>query len=64
MKLGPRDPENISSATLEHYIYHDLASWRQLMLDAGFLELDHYYRPANLPFEQQPWLASIWRKIS
>ena len=44
--------------------YHDLASWRQFMLDAGFLELDHYYRPANLPFEQQLWLASVWRKIS
>jgi hypothetical protein len=24
--------------------------------------LSHYYRPAGLPREQQPWLASVWRK--
>ena len=23
---------------------------------------DHYYRPAGLPHEMQPWLASVWRK--
>jgi SAM-dependent methyltransferase len=43
--------------------YHDLNAWRALLTEAGFLELDHYYRPANLPREQQPWLASIWRRI-
>jgi SAM-dependent methyltransferase len=42
--------------------FHDLAAWRRYMTDAGFLELEHYYRPAGLPREQQPWLASVWRK--
>ena len=42
--------------------YHDLESWRRFMLDAGFTELTHYYRPAGLPREQQPWLASLWRR--
>ena len=42
--------------------YHDLESWRRFMLDAGFIELTHYYRPAGLPREQQPWLASVWRR--
>ena len=28
----------------------------------GFAELDHYYRPAGLPYEKQPWLASVWRR--
>lgn len=42
--------------------YHELAAWRQFMADAGFAELEHYYRPPGLPREQQPWLASIWRK--
>jgi SAM-dependent methyltransferase len=42
--------------------YHDLDSWRDRMSAAGFVELDHYYRPAGLPREQQPWLASVWRK--
>ena len=42
--------------------YHDLDAWRTRMSDAGFIELDHYYRPAGLPREEQPWLASVWRK--
>jgi SAM-dependent methyltransferase len=42
--------------------YHDLETWRRFMLAAGFLELTHYYRPVGLPREQQPWLASVWRR--
>ncbi len=42
--------------------YHDLAHWRGHMTTAGFVELLHFYRPAGLPIEQQPWLASVWRK--
>ena len=42
--------------------YYDLNAWRRLMKDAGFIELEHYYRPAGLPREQQPWLASVWRQ--
>lgn len=42
--------------------YHDLDSWRRQMSAAGFIELEHYYRPAGLPREQQPWLASVWRR--
>jgi len=42
--------------------YHDLAQWRRFLTGAGFEEIEHYYRPAGLPREQQPWLASVWRK--
>ncbi len=42
--------------------YHDLETWRRYLSAAGFIELDHYYRPAGLPRGQQPWLASIWRR--
>ena len=42
--------------------YHDLQSWRAFLTAAAFEELGHYYRPAGLPFERQPWLASVWRK--
>jgi SAM-dependent methyltransferase len=42
--------------------YHDLESWRRQMTDAGFTEIEHYYRPVGLPREQQPWLASVWRR--
>lgn len=43
--------------------YHDLAHWRARLEAAGFVELEHYYRPAGLPREQQPWLASLWRRV-
>jgi SAM-dependent methyltransferase len=42
--------------------FHDWASWRAYVTAAGFAELTHYYRPPGLPREQQPWLASVWRK--
>jgi SAM-dependent methyltransferase len=43
-------------------VYHDLEAWRRYLTAAGFAELDHYYRPPGLPREQQPWLASVWRR--
>jgi SAM-dependent methyltransferase len=42
---------------------YDLETWRGLVSAAGFVELAHYYRPAGLPRDQQPWLASVWRKV-
>ncbi len=42
--------------------YHDLAAWREHLTHAGFEELTHYYRPPGLPREQQPWLATVWRR--
>jgi SAM-dependent methyltransferase len=42
--------------------FYDWQAWRGHMEAAGFVELTHFYRPAGLPLEQQPWLASVWRK--
>lgn len=42
--------------------FHDLAAWRRHLEAAGFVELEHYFRPEGLPLEQQPWLASVWRR--
>jgi SAM-dependent methyltransferase len=42
--------------------YYDLGNWRVLLATAGFVELQHYYRPPGLPRAQQPWLASVWRR--
>jgi len=42
--------------------YHDHESWRRYMTQAGFIELEHYYRPPGLPQAQQPWLATVWRR--
>lgn len=43
-------------------VLHDLSSWRHYLNQAGFLELEHFYRPDGRPRDQQPWLASAWRK--
>ena len=42
--------------------YYDWERWRELVTTAGFSEITHYYRPPGLPREEQPWLASLWRK--
>jgi SAM-dependent methyltransferase len=42
--------------------YHDLEAWRRFTQGAGFVELEHYYRPAGLPREEQPWLATVLAK--
>lgn len=45
-------------------VYHDVEGWRRNMSGAGFVEITHYYRPAGLPRDQQPWFASAWRKVA
>jgi SAM-dependent methyltransferase len=42
-------------------VFHDLETWRRYLVQAGFTELEHYYRPPGLPRDQQPWLATVWR---
>jgi SAM-dependent methyltransferase len=42
--------------------YYDYETWERYLLAAGFVPLHHYYRPPGLPREQQPWLASVWRR--
>ncbi len=46
----------------ERYGCHfDLPRWRQIVTDAGFQEIAHYYRPEGKPRREQPWLATVWR---
>lgn len=42
--------------------YYDYETWERYLTAAGFEALSHYYRPPGLPREEQPWLASLWRK--
>ena len=42
--------------------WYDYPTWERHLAGAGFLAIRHYYRPEGLPREQQPWLASLWRK--
>ncbi len=45
-------------------VYYNYETWCRFVAAAGFSEIGHYYRPPGLPREQQPWLASVWRKSS
>jgi SAM-dependent methyltransferase len=59
---NPRGNNEESTNGERYGAYYDLATWRAYLAAAGFVELEHYYRPAGLPREQQPWLASVWRR--
>jgi len=43
--------------------YHDLSRWRALVTTCGFEKLEHYYRPPGKPRSQQPWLATVFRRV-
>ena len=42
--------------------YHSPERWAEMVTQAGFTEILRYFRPAGLPREQQPWLATLWRR--
>jgi SAM-dependent methyltransferase len=42
--------------------YLDLERFSLLCREAGFVLLEHYFRPPGRPRHQQPWLATVWRR--
>ena len=59
---NPRGKNDAGWSGGRYGVYHDLETWRGYLTAAGFTELTHYYRPEGQPREQQPWLASVWRR--
>jgi SAM-dependent methyltransferase len=59
---NPRGPDEEGWSQGRFGAFHSLETWRRFVTAAGFVELTHYFRPAGLPCERQPWLASVWRK--
>jgi SAM-dependent methyltransferase len=57
-----RDEEGWSRG--RYGVYHAPATWRAYGAAAGFEEIAHYFRPPGLPREQQPWLATLWRRAN
>jgi SAM-dependent methyltransferase len=41
--------------------FWDIDTWRRYVAAAGFLELEHYYRPDGIPIARRPWLAMVSR---
>jgi len=61
-QLAETRAERKIEAVMNQPALHDWEAWRDYMTAAGFAALEQYYRPAGLPREMQPWLASVWRK--
>lgn len=59
---NPRGADQEGWQGQRYGVWHSLDGWRRHLAAAGFSELEHYYRPPGLPREQQPWLASVWRR--
>ncbi len=59
---NPRGDNQEGWSGKRYGVYYDYHRWHELMTGAGFNEITHYYRPPGLPREEQPWLASVWRK--
>jgi SAM-dependent methyltransferase len=59
---NPRGDNQAGWSGERYGCYYNLERWRSLVSAAGFAEITHYYRPPGLPRDQQPWLASVWRK--
>jgi SAM-dependent methyltransferase len=61
---NPHGPNREGWSGDRYGCYLDLDEWRRFMMAAGFVELEHYYRPPGQPRHRQPWLASVWRKAT
>jgi len=59
---NPRGPDIERWNGMRYGCFLTLDTWREFMHQARFSELEHFYRPTGRPRDQQPWLASTWRK--
>jgi SAM-dependent methyltransferase len=59
---NPRGDDQEGWSGDRYCAFHSLDAWRRYMSAANFFELAHFYRPTGRPPEQQPWLATVWRK--
>lgn len=62
LSSNPRGDDQEGWAGDRYAAYYRLDTWQAFLQVAGFVEIEHYYRPAGLPREQQPWLATVWRR--
>ena len=58
----PRGNDEESFSEGRFRILHSDETWLALVPEAGFEPIEHYWRPDGLPRDQQPWLASVWRR--
>jgi SAM-dependent methyltransferase len=59
---NPRGQDSEGFSGDRYGAYYSLETWRTRLTAAGFTELAHYYRPEGKPRNEQPWLATVWRR--
>ncbi|MBL8743502.1 MAG: class I SAM-dependent methyltransferase [Myxococcales bacterium] len=60
---NPRGPDVEGMQGDRYGAYLTLPTWRAYLTEAGFEELEYYFRPAGKPLAEQRWLATVWRKL-
>ena len=60
---NPRGLDSEGFSGERYGAFHSFESWSSYVIAAGFAEIRHYYRPEGKPRAEQPWLASVWRKL-
>jgi SAM-dependent methyltransferase len=60
---NPRGQDEEGLNGERHGCFWTIETWRAHVISAGFEEIEHYYRPPGRPRSEQPWLASVWRRL-
>jgi SAM-dependent methyltransferase len=63
LSSNPRGDNREGYSGARYGAYHDEQRWQRACEAAGFELISHYYRPAGLPRDKQPWLVTVWRKV-
>jgi SAM-dependent methyltransferase len=61
---NPRGEDEEGFVDGRYACFYSFTTWRRLVSSSGFALVDHYYRPPGKPRHQQPWLATLWRKLA
>ncbi len=59
---NPRGDDREGYSGERYGAYHSHDRWRALVEAQNFEEIEHYYRPPGVPRDQQPWLATVYRR--
>ena len=62
LALNPRGRDEQGWLGDRFFCYYRPSTWRRRLVEAGFVELAHAYRPLGIPRSQQHWITTVWRK--
>ena len=60
---NPRGEDQEGWNGMRYGTYYRPETWRSILEETGFLWVEEYYRPPGKPRNEQPWFASVWRKV-